>query len=197
MIKNIHRTWFEVWGDETAQNKVLKGLNALLVTLVAIQSVALVTLSLRKPVLIAVSSSESKVIKTQFPNEELIEQEVRRIVSSYSKARHNWEWNQIESRLNEAVRYVDKDFYKTFKRATNEQVKIAMEKKISQVFYASEVTVDLDAKTATITGDRILTIDGLRAANSMKVAIGFRLNSRSSNNPEGVYITSEKLITNH
>ena len=30
MMKNIQRTWFEVWGQETAQNAFLKGLLALL-----------------------------------------------------------------------------------------------------------------------------------------------------------------------
>ncbi len=196
MIKNIQRTWFEVWGDESAQNQILKGLTALLVVLVAIQSIALVILSLRKPILIAVSSSETKVLAAQLPNAELLEQEVRRVVTSYIKARHNWEWSQIESHLKDAAKYVDSDFEKAFRKATSEQIKIAKDKRISQVFYPSEISLNLDSKTAKVTGDRILNIDGLRAANPLTLEIGFRLNSRSVTNAEGVYVTSEKLLTN-
>ncbi len=195
MIKNIQRTWFEVWGDEAAQNQILKGLTALLVALVIIQSVALVILSLRKPVLIAVSGSETKVLAAVPPNAEILEQETRRIITAYIKARHTWEWNQIEAHLKEAARYVDSDFEKGFRKATAEQVRIAKEKKISQVFYPTNVAINLESKTAKITGDRILMIDGLRATNPMTVEVSFRLNQRNSANPEGVYVTSENLIT--
>jgi hypothetical protein len=195
MIKNIQRTWFEVWGDEAAQNQILKGLTTLLVALVAIQSIALVILSLRKPVLIAVSGSETKVLAAVPPNAEILEQEARRIITAYIKARHTWEWNQIESHLKEAARYVDSDFERAVKRATAEQVRLAKEKKISQAFYPTSVALNLDAKTAKITGDRILMIDGLRATNPMTVEVSFRLNQRNSTNPEGVYVTSENLVT--
>lgn len=195
MIKNIQRTWFEVWGDEAAQNQILKGLTAFLIVLVAIQSVALVILSLRKPVLIAVSGAETKVLAAVPPNTEILEQETRRIVAAYIKARHNWEWNQIEAHLKEAVRYVDADFEKAFKKATAEQIRLAKEKKISQVFYPTNITLNLDAKTAKVSGDRILMIDGLRATNPMTVEVTFRLNQRSAANPEGVYITAENLVT--
>lgn len=196
MIRNTQRTWFEVWGEETAQNKILKGLTALLVTLVAIQSIALVVLSLRKPVLIAVSSEESKVLIAAPPHETILKREVERVVESYITARHNWGWNQIEKSLNEALRFVDKDFEKTFRKATEQQIKIAKEKKLSQTFYPSKPSIDLDAGTATITADRILTIDGLRAVSPMTLQVGFRLGTRSTENPEGIYVTEETLITN-
>jgi hypothetical protein len=195
MIKNIQRTWFEVWGDEAAQNQILKGLTAFLIVLVAIQSVALVILSLRKPVLIAVSGSETKVLAAVPPNADILEQEARRVIAAYIKARHNWEWNQIEAHLKEAVRYVDSDFEKAFKKATAEQIRLAKEKKISQVFYPTNITLNIEAKTAKVTGDRILMIDGLRATNPMTVEVSFRLNQRNAANPEGVYITAENLVT--
>ncbi|MCB0416633.1 MAG: hypothetical protein H6617_05910 [Bdellovibrionaceae bacterium] len=195
MIKNIQRTWFEVWGDEAAQNQILKGLTALLVALVAIQSIALVILSLRKPVLIAVSGSETKVLAAVPPNAEMLEQEVRRIITAYIKARHTWEWNQIEAHLKEAARFVDTDFEKSFKKATAEQIRLAKEKKVSQVFYPTNITLNLEAKTAKVSGDRILMVDGLRATNPMTVEVSFRLNQRNPANPEGVYVTAENLIT--
>ncbi len=195
MIKNIQRTWFEVWGDEAAQNQILKGLTALLVVLVAIQSVALVILSLRKPVLIAVSGSETKVLAAVPPNAEMLEQEARRIITAYIKARHTWEWNQIEAHLKEAARFVDSDFEKAFRKATAEQIRLAKEKKVSQIFYATNITLNLNTKTAKVTGDRILMVDGLRATNPMTVEVSFRLNQRNAANPEGVYVTAENLIT--
>lgn len=195
MIRNIERTWFEVWGEATAQNRLLKGLTAFLLVLMAVQSIALVVITFRKPVLIAVSAIESKVLAPQPPNQELLEQEVRRVIASYLRTRHNWEGDQIENQLNQAIRLVDSDFEKEFRKATSEQAKIAKDKKIGQRFYPSELALNLKTNTIRVTGDRILIVDGLRAASALTLEIGFRLGLRTASNPEGVFVTSEKLIS--
>ena len=48
---------------------------------------------------------------------------------------------------------------------------------------------------AEITGDRILIVDGLRATQPMTFRFNFIFRNRTLDNPEGIYITSENLIS--
>ena len=53
----------------------------------------------------------------------------------------------------------------------------------------------MKAKTAQVRADRILIVSGVRAAQGLDLEIGFTLGDRTANNPEGIYITSEKLMS--
>ena len=194
MIRNVKRAWFEVWGNEEAQNKILKGLLTLAVALISVQSISLLILSLRKPNLIAVTASETRILSVTPPNDELLAAEVSRVASSYIKARHNWEPNKIDASFAEAGRFIHKDFLKKFQQGTSEQLRLAKEKRVSQRFYPSELQVDPKKQTVTVSGDRILIIDGLRATNPMNLELTYDFGPRTVANQEGVYITAEKNL---
>lgn len=195
MIRNIKRTWFEVWGEETAQNQTLKALLLFVLALTAVESVSLVCLALRKPFIVAVSDTTTKALTVALPTSELLEREAKRVVSIYSKHRHQWEWNNIENRIKVAATYVHPDFEKGFAKANTEQIKIARDKHVSQRFYFDESTIQLNQGKATVSGDRVLILDGLRATNPMTLEIDYQLGNRTPTNPEGVYITSERLVS--
>lgn len=195
MIRNIKRTWFEVWGTEEAQNRFLKALLVFFVSLCCTLSVALVILALRKPPLIAVSATESRVLTVIPPKAELLESEARRVVTGYITAHYNWEWAKIEDSFRGAARYVSPDFTKKFFAANQEQIRVAREKKVSQRLYIAETQLDLKRKTARVSGDRILLVEGLRATHPLSVEVQFDYGERTEENPEGVYIIGEKLIS--
>ena len=194
MIRNIERTWFEVWGTETAQNKVLKGLLTLFIITSVIQAVCIVILALKPPVLIAATGAETRILVPSVAPEEVLLAEIRRSVTTYTKAHHSWDWQGIEGSFKEASRFVHADFQKAFARATAEQLKIAKEKRITQVFHISDLQIDTKAQTARVSGDRILVVDGLRATNHMTLDISYITSGRSIDNPEGLYITAERLV---
>lgn len=194
MIRNIQRTWFEVWGNETAQNEILKGLLLFTLVLCAVQSVCLVTLALRKPFVVAVSTSATRALIPIPAETELLDGEIRRVVTQYAKNHHEWNYSNIESQMREAAKLVHPDFEKQFNKANVDQIRIAKDKKVAQKFYIDDVTINKDTKLARITGERILNIEGLRATNPMAVEVGFAVGPRTLSNPEGVYITSEKLV---
>lgn len=193
MIRNIQRTWFEVWGTEEAQNHFLKSILVFFIGLCLVQSIALVVLSLRKPPIIAVSSTESRVLTITPPNADLLASEVKRVANGYVSARYTWDWNKIEESFNAASKYVASDFTKRFLAANEDQIKVAKEKKLSERLYVAKMSVDLASKVATISGDRILVIDGLRAANPMMISLQFDYGPRTESNPEGIYVTGEKV----
>lgn len=195
MIRNIKRTWFEIWGAEEAQNRLLKALLLFLLTLCLTQTVTLTILALRTPPLIAVSSTESRVLSIIPPKPELFEAEVKRAASAYILAHYNWEWNKIDDAFKSASRFVHPDFTKKFLAANEAQIKISKEKKVSERFYLSETFHDPKTKTIQVSGDRILIVEGLRAANPMQIAVEYDFGPRTENNPEGVYITGERLVS--
>jgi hypothetical protein len=194
MIRDIRRKYYEVWGNEEAQNAFLKGLLVGLSILFALQSVIVCILSFRKPVLIAVEKSETQIIQSKPPSEEILSLELKRVVQSYLEAHYNWDPSTIESAHQLASQYVSEELIKAFKLANAEQVKLAKEKKLSQKVYIANLQVDSKSLTARGTLDRILMVDGLRAASVLTLEIHFQYGPRTTNNPEGIYITEEKAI---
>jgi uncharacterized protein (UPF0305 family) len=196
MIRSIQRRYFEVWGDEEAQNVFLKGLLSVLTGLFVIQSIVLTVLACRKPVLVAVGAGETRVFNVVPPGEELLISELKRLVRQYVETHYNWDFATIERAHAEAARFVSEKFVKAFMAANVAQVKQAKEKKISERVYPSaEVQVDSKALTARVALDRIFSVDGIRATSPLVLDITFEYGPRTQGNPEGIYITGEKVVT--
>lgn len=196
MLRKIERQWFEVWGNEIAQNQFLKGLLAFLIALLVVESVALLILGLRSPKVIAVTPSQSAYLKVEPPSEELFASEVVRVVKDYIQKHHNWDYQQIEKTQSEALKLVGSGFQKAFLKANAEQIRIAKEKKLSQRFYvAGDLVPDFKSKTVKVSGDRIIVVEGLRATNPLKLEISYESGARTETNPSGIYVTAEKLIS--
>ena len=196
MIRNIQRRYFEVWGNEEAQNVFLKGVLIALSSLFLIQSVAITILALRKPVLIGVSQTETKLFTITPPPVELLNSELSRFVKNYIQDHYNWDPATIEKAHENASKYVSEKFKKIFFAANEAQVKIAKEKKISQrVYLAHDPVIDTKTLTGRIQMDRILMVENLRAVSSVTLDITFEYGPRTEKNPEGIYVTGEKVLT--
>ena len=59
----------------------------------------------------------------------------------------------------------------------------------------TDIKIDTKALTARIFMDRILSIDGLRAATLLTLDVNFEYGPRTEANPQGLYITGEKFIS--
>lgn len=195
MIGKISSKWVEVWGAEQIQNQILKGLLVFFLVLCAVESIVLCILALRSPIIVAVTPDHSSVLAIAPATDVLKKEEIRRVVTAYSKAHHSWDWQSVDAQLSTAARMVAPEFTGQFRHANAAQSKIAKEKKLSQKFYISElVSSDKEPQTMIITGDRILVVEGLRATNSMTLQVKYAFGPRTEENPEGIYITSEELI---
>jgi TraE protein len=194
MIQRVHQKWFEVWGNEVAQNQILKYLLLLSTALNAASVICILFLALRTPPIFAVSSVESGILKANTVPKEFLESEAKRVIGLYLQSRHNWDSNTITQSIGTAAQYVDEAFRKTYLQANETQIRIAKEKRISQKFYTNEIKVDLAQGKATVRGDRIISVDGLRAVSPLAFNLDFRMGKRIEANPEGVYIISEQLI---
>jgi hypothetical protein len=194
MIQRSKQAWFEVWGNEVAQNRFLKYLVVVLSAVSAVFAIALTLVALRPPQVFAVSSVESGALRAAPVPKEYLEAEAKRVVTEYLQKRHSWEPRSVQASIGKASRFVDESFRKAFLQANDSQIRIAIEKKITQKFYVSAISVDLEKGTSSVSGDRLLTVDGFRAVNTLSFELKLRFGERTETNPEGVYITAEQLV---
>lgn len=193
MIRQIQRKWFEVWADEEAQNRILKYLLLLATAMTAVQLVVIVVLALKQPIIVSVTDEDTRAVQTQELSAERLLREVSRAVENYLRKRHNWDPTTIEVKSKEAVLYIAPEFREKFFVNVQEQIRLAKEKQVSQRLFPYEPQVDMKGKKATVKAERILIINGLRAAQGLTLEVGFTLGERTDRNPEGVYVTSENL----
>ena len=196
MLRTITRRYFEIWGSEEAQNAFLKLLLIVLAAFFVVQSGALTALALRKPVLIAVGEKESRVLTLTPPGEALLQAELKRLVRQYVETKYNWDYTTIETAHQAATRYVSEKYIKAFIAANAGQVRAVHEKKVNERVYVSgEIQVDNGHLTARVPMDRVFSVDGIRATSPLTLEIKFEYGPRTPQNPEGVYITGEKALT--
>ncbi len=195
MIRRIERTWFEIWGTEEAQNRMLKGLLAFMVALFAVETIAIVCLAVRRPLVVAVSSETTKLLTSMPLQSEFLQNEVRRIITGYLNLSHTWDWQNIDNNMRMAEKLVGKNYSRKYVQATSDQIKLAKDKHLSQRFHILSLDIDEKIHVARVTADRVLVIDSLRAVNPVTLEIGYNVDSRTADNPEGVYIISEAALT--
>jgi hypothetical protein len=195
-MNKLKRKYFEIWADEEAQNLILKWILIFALCLISIETASLSVLALRKPIVIAIGDSETKIFTFTPPKPELLRSELERWVTNYVEAHYNWDFSTIEKAHEKASLFVAEQFRKAFATSNSEQVKLAKERKVVQRVYLSKPPmIDVDKMTARITVDRIFSVEGIKASAPLTLEIGFEYGPRTSMNPEGIYVTGEKLVT--
>ena len=196
MIRKIQRKYFEIWGEVEAQNNLLKIvlLSVSLLTLPLL--VAVLVLALKNPPTVIIDPEVSLMIKPMEPPAKMIEKEISRAVLRYLKMRHNWQAETIRSGTAfVAQNLVASGYREKFLLSAQEEIKVAEEKKLSQKFYPDEPEISQADSKASVRGERILIVNGIRASQPLNLELKFSDGARIKNNPEGIYVTDEKLIS--
>ena len=197
MIRKVQRQWFEVWGQEEAQNRFLKYLLLVLTGLTTLLLVAVCVLALKSTPVVLLSPETSVLLMPKAPDGKTLERELIRIIKDYLTKRHNWTFSNIETRAKEAQRLVAPEFRERFLISLQEQIRLAKDKEVSQRLFPDEPKIDFKAKTAVVAAERVLIINGIRASAAMTFELGFNFGERTETNPEGIYVTSEKLLNSN
>lgn len=146
-------------------------------------------LALRKPVVLTLTPAAEGLKKTDMPKPE---DEIRAAIQAYIDRRYKWEPANVNARLQEAEAFVLPNALRAYRAAVNDVVKFSVEKSVAQRVYAENVRIDLDRRTASISGDRVTSIQGLKAAGDLRLELSFESGPRTRFNPWGVYISKEK-----
>jgi hypothetical protein len=170
-------------------NQFLKlfSVSALLIAITA--WCAVMILGTREPIVLTLDTKGTRVETTALPE---VETEIKAAIDWYIKQRYNWEPETVVEKLKSTEAFILPQSQKAFQSALQETVRFSKERQVSQRAYPALMNVNVKEKWVLVEGDRISSIQGLKAAGALKTLLSFDFGQRSPENPWGIYITKEK-----
>ena len=146
-------------------------------------------MAMKEPMVITLGPDGKSLERTNQPK---AEDQVREGIKGYLEKRYQWEPENVTKKLKESEQFITPQALKAFQVAVANVAKFSTEKLVSQKVYPEKIEIDLKKQTALITGDRVTSIQGLKAAGNLKLELTFESGPRTSNNPWGLYISKER-----
>lgn len=146
-------------------------------------------LAAKPPKVLALAPDGSSYLEALRPDPQL---EIERAVREYLKFRYNWTPKTVASQVEKAKAFILPSTRKAFDGSLQNIIRFSVEKNVAQRAYILEVQVNLKKGTVILVGDRITSIQGLRAAGDLRLELGIESGPRTEENPWGIYITKEK-----
>lgn len=172
----------------THSNQLLKAFSLASLILVFMVLSAIMVMTLKEPLIITLGPDGKALERITIPK---VEDQVKEGIKHYLDKRYQWEPESVKQKLKETENFIDPSTMRFFQIAARNVEKFSIEKIVSQKIYPQSIEVNLGNKTALITGDRITSIQGLKAAGNLKLELSFELGLRTKENPWGLYIVKE------
>ena len=179
----------KIVGELVHSNQFLKIFSiAALVLLFMVLGIIMVIVT-KEPMVITLGPDGKAIERTVLPK---AEDQIREGIKRYLEKRYQWEPENVIKKLKESEEFITPKALKAFQGAVANVAKFSTEKIVSQKVYAEKIEINLKNQTALITGDRVTSIQGLKAAGNLKLELTFENGPRTSNNPWGLYISKER-----
>ena len=179
----------KILGSLMHSNQFMKT-TAFAMSVLLVLTLILLFISVTKDPVVLTFNSKSQLLEPNGrPN---VEDDVRSAISNYLKLRYQWEPESVEVNLFAAKSFINSNNLDLFVGATKPIIKFSKERLVSQSAYANKIEINLTKQTAFIAGDRITSIQGLKAAANLRLELSFNYGNRTRTNPWGIYITKEK-----
>lgn len=179
----------KIVGELVHSNQFLKVFSiAALVLLFMVLGIVMAIVT-KEPMVITLGPDGKAIERTILPK---AEDQIREGIKRYLEKRYQWEPENVIKKLKESEDFITPKALKAFQGAVANVAKFSTEKIVSQKVYADKIEINLKNQTALITGDRVTSIQGLKAAGNLKLELTFENGPRTSNNPWGLYISKER-----
>lgn len=179
----------KIVGELMHSNQFLKVFSiSALVLLFMVLGVVLV-MATKEPLVITLGPDGKAIERTVLPK---AEDQIREGIKRYLEKRYQWEPENVIKKLKESEEFITPKALKAFQGAVANVAKFSTEKIVSQKVYPEKVEINLKNQTALITGDRVTSIQGLKAAGNLKLELTFENGPRTQENPWGLYISKER-----
>jgi hypothetical protein len=142
----------------------------------------------RPPVVLALSPKALPLQRVEMPSPEI---EVREAIQAYIGLRYNWDKDSVDRSLDLARSFVASQNLQAFSQGVANVRRFSKEKSVSQRAYATAINIDFKRGAASVLGDRISEIQGMRAAGPLNIELAFQSGPRTAENPWGIYIVKE------
>jgi len=170
-------------------NQFLKVFSLSAVVLVFMVLGVILVMATKEPMVITLGPDGKAIERTVLPK---AEDQIREGIKRYLEKRYQWEPENVIKKLKESEEFITPQALKAFKGAVSNVAKFSTEKIVSQKVYPEKIEIDLKKNTALITGERVTSIQGLKAAGNLKLELSFESGPRTQNNPWGIYISKER-----
>lgn len=175
--------------DLTHSNQFLKVFTLASLVLTILMLFAVILMATKQPTVITLNVDGKNLEKTLLPK---AEDQIREGIKRYLEKRYQWEPENVIKKLKESEEFITPTSLKAFQSAVSNVAKFSVEKIVSQKVYPEKIEIDLKKQTALITGDRVTSIQGLKAAGNLKLELTFENGQRTKENPWGLYISKER-----
>jgi len=176
-------------GELMHSNQFLKLFSITSLCLVGLMLIAVIVMATKEPTVITLNVDGVKLEKTTLPK---AEDQIREGIKRYLEKRYQWEPENVIKKLKESEEFITPKALRAFQNAVSNVAKFSVDKIVSQKVYPSDIKIDLKNQTALITGDRVTSIQGLKAAGNLKLELTFESGPRTKENPWGLYISKER-----
>lgn len=170
-------------------NQFLKIFSLSMVTLLIIALFTIFVMSFKEPTVVALSLDGKE---EHISYEVKLENQVTEAIKKYLEKRYHWNEKDVIKKLKEAEDFISPQARKAFQESVAQIAKFSIEKIVGQKLYPEQIKIDPQNGTALITGDRITSIQGLKAVGDLKLELTFESGRRTRVNPWGIYILKEK-----
>lgn len=176
-------------GELMHSNQFLKLFSVTSLILAGLMLIALIVMATKEPTVITLNVDGMKLEKTTLPK---AEDQIREGIKRYLEKRYQWEPENVIKKLKESEEFITPKALRAFQDAVSNVAKFSVDKVVSQKVYPNDIKIDLKNQTALITGDRVTSIQGLKAAGNLKLELTFESGPRTKENPWGLYISKER-----
>lgn len=176
-------------GELMHSNQFLKVFSLSALVLVFMVLGAIMVMAYKEPVVITLGPEGQALGRISIPK---VEDQIREGVKQYLNNRYQWGPEDVVKKLKESEAFISPQALKAFQVAVTNVSKFSVERIVTQRVYPNRIEIDLKRSTAIITGDRITSIQGLKAAGNLKLELTFESGPRSITNPWGLYISKER-----
>lgn len=176
-------------GELLHSNQFLKVFALLALALVFMGLGVTLVMAMKEPTVITLGADGKSLERVNQPK---AEDQIREGVRRYLEKRYQWEPENVIKKLKESEQFITPQALKAFQVAVANVAKFSTEKIVSQKVYPEKIEIDLKKQTALITGDRVTSIQGLKAAGNLKLELTFESGPRTQENPWGIYISKER-----
>jgi hypothetical protein len=175
--------------DLAHSNQFLKVFSLSAIVLVFMVLGVILVMATKEPMVITLGPDGKAIERTVLPK---AEDQIREGIKRYLEKRYQWEPENVIKKLKESEEFITPQALKAFQGAVSNVAKFSTEKIVSQKVYPEKIEIDLKKNTALITGERVTSIQGLKAAGNLKLELSFESGPRTQNNPWGLYISKER-----
>lgn len=176
-------------GELSHSNQFLKISTFALLVLCGVMLMILFYQATKEPVVLSMAPDGSVYKEAPRPDPKV---EIERAVLEYLKLRYNWTPKTVAANVEQARSFIFPSALKVFDGSMQNVIRFSSDRIVAQRVYPVDVEVDLRKSIAIVIGDRITSVEGLKAAGDLKLELKIESGPRTERNPWGVYVSGEK-----